>query len=94
MDASAICGLQYTDLEQTATRLLQCRFVSGVDDLVWASGIAGDFGGGFAVEASALAFVTVHTGPRVLVERANVYSNGFCDARTLCCERYALTPTH
>jgi len=86
VDASAIRGLRYTDLEQAATGILQRRFFAGLDDLVWASGIAGDFGSRFAVEASAMAFVAVHSSRRVLVERAYACANGVCDARGICFE--------
>ena len=67
MDASAIRGLQCADLEQAATGILQRRFSAGLDDLVWASGIAGDFIRRIAVEASAMAFFPGHSGRGVLV---------------------------
>jgi len=70
------------------------RFFAGMDDLVWAFGIAGDSGPRSTVEASAMAFVAVHAGGRVLGERANAYANGVRDARGICLEKYALMPVH
>jgi hypothetical protein len=66
VDASAIFGLHSAALEQAAARILRCRFFAGLGELVWAPGIAGDFGRRFAVETSAMAFVAVHTSLRAL----------------------------
>jgi hypothetical protein len=59
-------------------------------DLVWTAGIAGDFGRRFAVEASTLAFFPIDSGRRVLVEHTYAHTNGVCDARRICFEKYAL----
>jgi hypothetical protein len=90
VDASAIRRLQHTDLEQAATKILQRRFSAGLDDLVWSPGIPWNCNRCIAVETSTLAFLSVHSNRRVLVERAYAHANGVCDARRICFEKYAL----